>query len=99
MLRFSAFLYEIIPKNVSNKSENCSDIGYFEIPLEKYSKPLVAGLKRVLIKYIDQMNPSVPILTTAKALDNIWMASYYVSDPSKCPSWSGFNQTVISQEQ
>ena len=45
------------------------------------------------------MNPILPNLPTAKALDNIWMARYYVSDPSKCSSWNGFNQTVVSQEQ
>ena len=53
----------------------------------------------MLIKSIDQMDPILPSLTTEKVLDNIWMASYYVSDPSKCPSWNGFNQTVVSQEQ
>ena len=75
-------------------------VGKFaEIPLQKYRKPPVAGLKHVPIKYIDQINPILPSLATAKALDNIWMASYYVSDPSKRPSWSGFNQTVFSQRQ
>ena len=44
------------------------------------------------------MNPILPSLASAKALDKIWIASYYVSDPSKCPSWNGFNQTVVSQE-
>ena len=45
------------------------------------------------------MNPILPSLTPAKALNNTWMASYYVSGPSKFPSSSGFNQTVVSQEQ
>ena len=70
---------------------------FAEIPLQRYRKPSVADLKHVLIKSIDQMNPILPSLTTAKALDNIWMASYYVSGPGKCPSWSGFNQTVVNQ--
>ena len=74
-------------------------VGKFaNIPFQKYRKPPVAGLKHVLIKYIDQINPILPSLATAKALDNIWMASYYVSDPSKCPSWSGFNQSVFSRQ-
>ena len=24
------------------------------------------------------------------------MNSYFVGDPTKCPSWAGFNQTVVS---
>lgn len=28
----------------------------------------------------------------------MWLSSYFMSDPVRCPSWSGFNQTVCQRE-
>ena len=36
-------------------------------------------------------------LDVASSMDTMWLTSYFVSDPTKCPSWGGFNQTVVSQ--
>lgn len=30
-------------------------------------------------------------------LDSMWLSSYFVADPTRCPMWGGFNQTVVTQ--
>ena len=43
--------------------------------MKSTENPPAGGVERVLIKNSDQINPILPSLATAIALDNIWMAS------------------------
>ena len=69
-----------------HSTEVRSTLTFPEIPFRKYRKP-TSCRSQACVNKIDQMNPILPSLTTAKTLNNICMASYYVSDPSKYPSW------------
>lgn len=46
---------------------------------------------------LEPVKDDIPSLQLAKSLDDIWLASFTVSEPEHCPMWSGFNQTVMSQ--
>ena len=59
---------------------------YAEVPLKRYRKPAVPGLKQVIIGPVEKPNPDPPNLNLSIALYSLWMASYFLSDPSKCPS-------------
>ena len=63
-------------------------------PLLAVDQNNVPGLKRILIRSLTPPNPEPPSLQTAIKLDEIWLASYLVTDMGYCLSWSGSNQTV-----
>jgi len=65
-----------------------------DIPLKKYNKPPAPGLKKVVIGPLVPPNLVPPNLQMSVKLDDLWLSSYFVTDPTHCPSWSGFNQTV-----
>lgn len=88
----------VLPRSTTVRP--AADVGrYAEIPLKNYRKPAVPGLKQVIIGPQEHPNPNPPSLKLATLLDNLWMASYFLSDPAQCPSWRGFNQTVVTQGQ
>ena len=68
---------------------------FAEVPLQKYKKPAVPGLKNVHTGPFEPPNRDSTNLRLANVLDNIWLTSYFVFDPVHCLSCSGFNQTVI----
>jgi hypothetical protein len=79
----------------STKVRPASVRGKFsEIDIKKYIKPKTLGLKKIFIGPLQPQKPSN--LTQTINIDNIWLSSFYIAEPDKgCPSWSGFNQTVI----
>ena len=68
-----------------------------EIALKHYRKPAIRGIKNVLIEPLFCSDYKPRGLQTAIRLDTLWLSSYYVTDVGKCPSWSGFNQTVCKE--
>ncbi|MES9880176.1 MAG: hypothetical protein ABW185_04765 [Sedimenticola sp.] len=85
-----------LPRSTNVRSAIAS--GQFaEIPVRKFTKPQVPGLKSVFIGPLEPPNNNPPSLKLAKALDNVWMTSFAVPELVRCPSWSGFNQTVMKQ--
>jgi len=84
-------------KNMSRSStvRPASVRGKFStMTIKKYIKPKSLGLKKVFIGPLLLKKPSN--LNQAISLDNIWLSSFYIASPEKnCPSWSGFNQTVV----
>ena len=70
---------------------------FAKIPIRKYKKPQVPPLKNMSISPLEPFSMNHPFLSLAKALDNIWLVSFTVTQPGRCPSWSGFNQSVMKQ--
>lgn len=70
---------------------------FAEIPTRKYKKPQFPALKSVFIGPLEAPNITHPVLKLPNALDNVWLASFTLSEPGRCPSWSGFNQSVVKQ--
>lgn len=65
--------------------------------LSKAITPVVPGLKKVMVGPLEPPNTEPSGLLVATALDTVWLSSYSICDPLKCPSWSGFNHSVITQ--
>ena len=74
---------------------------FAEIPLQKYKKPAVPGLKNVRIGPFEPQHRNSTNLRLANLNNNIWLkiTRYYVFDPVHCPSCSGFNQTKSDRVQ
>ena len=68
-----------------------------ELPLKRYIRPVVPGLKKVMVGPLEPPNTEQSGLLLATTLDTVWLSSYSICDPLKCPSWSGFNPSVITQ--
>ncbi len=82
----------------STKTRSAAAMGQFaEIPIKRYRKPAVSGLRNIHIEPLEPPIPNSPSLKLTKAMDTVWLASFYVSDPEHCPSWSGVNQISCKQ--
>ena len=83
----------------STRIRSAAQIGEFaQIPIRKYRKSQVAGLKKCVFGSLDTPQPD--ILQLAISLDNLWLASFSVCMPvgAVCPPWSGFMQMAVTGE-
>ena len=72
-----------------------NDVGKFgEIPLKQYKKPTSLGLKQVFVGPLLPPNPDPSGLKSYVRIDDMWLASFFVTEIGSCPSWSDFNQTI-----
>ncbi|XP_064120382.1 uncharacterized protein LOC135225033 [Macrobrachium nipponense] len=91
---------EIVEENLprSTQVQSVVDAGRFaQLPTKKYKKPQVPGLRNVLIKPLEPFSTNHSFLRLGIILDNIWLASFHVTQTARCPLWSGFNQTLMKQ--
>ena len=69
--------------NRFTKLRPATDIGkHAEIPLKKWRKPSEPGMKNVIISPLKLIYPNIQSLKLATYLDNLWMASYIMFDPT-----------------
>ena len=84
----------------STRIRSAAQIGEFaQIPIRKYRKSQVAGLKKCVFGSLDTPQPDV--LQLAISLDNLWLASFSLCMPvgAVCPSWSGFMHSYRRESQ
>ena len=83
----------------STRIRSAAQLGEFaEIPIKRYRKSEVAGLRRCVFGPLQEPEPN--ILQLAISLDSLWLASFSLCIPvgAVCPSWSGFMQMAVKGE-
>ena len=80
----------------STRIRSAAQIGEFaQIPIKKYRKADVPGLKQCVFGPLEAPKPD--ILQLATSLDSLWLASFSLCIPvgAVCPSWGGFMQMAV----
>lgn len=72
-----------------------------EFPLQWYKKPIIPGLKSIIIEDVtSSLFQSNPDVTTQKSLDLLWLSSIFIPAPlSPKPHWNGFMETLYESSE